>query len=64
MAKKRSVLDWIAFILLIVGGLNWGFALFGFNLITTIFSFLPVLVDIVYALVGVSALYLIYYLFK
>ncbi len=63
MAKK-SVLDWIALILLIVGGINWGLVVFNFNLVDALFGAWPVLVQIVYALVGLSALYTIYYLFK
>jgi hypothetical protein len=60
----KSTLDWIALILLIIGGLNWGLAIWNFNLVDLIFGAVPVLVTIVYALVGLSALYTIYYLFK
>ncbi|MBS3170516.1 DUF378 domain-containing protein [Candidatus Woesearchaeota archaeon] len=64
-AKKRSVLDWIALILLIVGGLNWGLiGLFSFDLVDLIFGSIPLLQNIVYVLVGLAALYTIYYLYK
>ncbi|MHB1316971.1 MAG: DUF378 domain-containing protein [Minisyncoccota bacterium] len=44
----------IAFVLLIIGGLNWGLVLFGWD----IGRFLPAIVsDIIYALVAISALY-------
>lgn len=44
----------IAFILLIIGGLNWGLEAFGFGL----GNYLPAgLMMIVYILVGLSALY-------
>lgn len=63
MAKK-STLDWIAFILLIVGGLNWGLVgLFDFNLVTTIFG-TGILATIIYVLVGLSAVWGIYMLSK
>lgn len=56
MVNKFSVLDWIAFILVIVGGLNWGLVgLFGFDLVVTIFGSIS---TIVYVLVGLSAIYL------
>ncbi len=61
----KSVLDWIALILIIVGGLNWGLVgLFDFNLVDSIFGVGSAISSIVYALVGLSALYSIYYLFK
>lgn len=60
----KTALDWIALILLIIGGLNWGLAIWDIDLVTLIFGSIPVLVTIVYALVGLSALYTIYYLFK
>ena len=60
----KSVLDWIALILLIVGGLNWGLAIWDMNLVTSIFGTMTTVVNIVYALVGLSALYTIYFLIK
>ncbi|MFH1455754.1 MAG: DUF378 domain-containing protein [archaeon] len=61
--KQLNVLDWIAFVLVIVGGLNWGLVgLFGLDLVETILGTIPFLQTIVYVLVGVAALYLIYYL--
>jgi len=60
----KSVIDWIALILLIVGGLNWGLAIWNVNLVTALFGSWAVLVKIVYALVGLAALYTIYFLFK
>ena len=63
---KKSILDWIALILLIIGGLNWGLVAINgnYNLVTMLFGSVPMLVTIVYALVGIAALYTIYYLFK
>jgi len=61
----KSVLDWIALVLVIIGGLNWGLVgAFTFNLVDTIFGAGSMLAKIVYILVGLSALYLIYYTMK
>ena len=58
---KMNALDWIAFVLVIVGGLNWGLVgLFSVDLVELIFGSIPVLQRIVYVLVGLSALYMIY----
>jgi uncharacterized membrane protein YuzA (DUF378 family) len=56
-------LDWIVRILLVIGGLNWGLAIWDINLVPMIFV-LDWLVTTVYALVGLSALYEIYALVK
>jgi uncharacterized membrane protein YuzA (DUF378 family) len=56
--KNLSILDWIALILLIVGGLNWGLVgIFKFDLVATIFGQMSALSRIVYTLVGLSAIY-------
>lgn len=61
----RSALDWIALVLLIIGGLNWGLVgLFSFDLVATIFGAASTIANVVYVVVGVSALWGIYYLFK
>lgn len=50
----------VAFLLVIVGGLNWGLVgLFQFNLVNYIFGAWPVLENIIYVLVGLSAVYLL-----
>jgi len=64
MAKK-NVLDLIALILVIIGGLNWGLVgLFNFDVVQAILGGVPLLRDIVYVLVGLSALYMLKYLGK
>lgn len=60
----RNAVDWIAEILLIIGGLNWGLAIWDINVVDKVLGAVPILVTIVYALVGLSALYAIYKLFK
>ncbi len=53
-----KALDVITWILLIVGGINWGLiGLFDFNLVTAIFGEASIASRIVYVLVGLSALY-------
>ncbi|MEW5908089.1 MAG: DUF378 domain-containing protein [Patescibacteria group bacterium] len=56
--SKPATLDWIAIILLIIGGLNWG--IIGFLGIDYITAFLGDLIArIVYIIVGLSAIYVI-----
>lgn len=51
-------LHYAAYTLLWVGGLNWGLVgLFNFNLVMALFGAWPMLVTLVYVLVGVSAVY-------
>lgn len=58
----RNPVDLIALILVIVGGLNWGLiGLFGFDLVAAIFGEMTTLSRIVYILVGLAALYMIYF---
>jgi len=59
---KYNLLDWLAFTLIVVGGLNWGLVgIFQFDLVSWLFGKvfpLPMLAVAVYVLVGLSALYL------
>ena len=58
---KINILDWVAIVLVIVGGLNWGLVgAFNFDLVATIFGVMSALSRIVYVLVGLAAIYLIY----
>lgn len=53
-----KALNVITFVLLVVGGLNWGLVgLFDFDLVAALFGEGSLLSRIVYTLVGVSALY-------
>lgn len=65
LLTEKSTLDWIALVLVINGGLNWG--LFGIsqdlNLVALIFGY-SIIARIVYIVVGLSALYTIYYATK
>jgi uncharacterized membrane protein YuzA (DUF378 family) len=55
------VIDVIAMILLLIGGINWGLiGAFDFNIITWLFGMIPALMKLVYILVGLSALWLLF----
>ena len=59
MIKELTILDKIALVLVIIGGLNWG--LIGLNssydLVQLLLGSIPVLAQLVYLLVGVAAIY-------
>jgi uncharacterized membrane protein YuzA (DUF378 family) len=58
---RFNTIDWLALVLTIVGGLNWGLVGgFDFNLVDALFGEGSTLSRIVYVLVGLSALYLVY----
>jgi uncharacterized protein len=58
---KKGFLDWLAFVLVIIGGLNWGLVgLFDFDLVYAIFSSVSWLMNLIYILVGLSALWMIF----
>ena len=54
---KLTTLDIIALVLVIIGGLNWGLVVFGYNLVNMVFGSISWLETLVYALVGLSAIY-------
>ncbi len=59
--RNLSTLDYITFIILIIGGINWGLVgLFGIDLVGALFGPFSILSRIVYILVGLSALYVGY----
>ena len=55
-----STLNMVALVLLIIGGLNWGFAVFDYNLVNSLFGSWPAVEDLIYGLVGLSALWVAY----
>ncbi len=53
-----KIIGLTALVLLIIGGLNWGLVgLFNYNLVTMIFGVGTMWTNVVYVLVGASALY-------
>ena len=58
---KGSALGTIVWLLIIIGALNWGLVgFFQFNLVDVIFHAVPMVSRVVYAVVGLCALYSIY----
>jgi uncharacterized protein len=58
--ERLNTLDWVAFVLVIVGGINWGLVgFFDYNLVAELFGESSGLSRFVYSLVGLSALYLL-----
>lgn len=47
----------VTYVLLVVGGLNWGLEALGFNLVNILVGDWPMVERLVYLLVGVSAVY-------
>jgi len=59
-SKKMKIINTIALILVIVGGLNWGLiGFFNFNLVDFLFGAGSFLSKIVYILVGIASLWCI-----
>jgi len=62
---EKNALDWIAIVLVVIGAVNWGLVgLFNWDLVQMVLGTIPILAKIVYVLVGLSGLYLIYFLRK
>ena len=56
--KNKHVVDLIAVILLVIGGLNWGLiGLFSWDVIASVFGEMTNLTRVIYALIGLSAVY-------
>lgn len=62
--SKLNVLDWIALVLVIIGGLNWGLVAIHWNLVDAIFGVGSLISTIVYGLVGLAAIYTIFVVAK
>lgn len=59
--KPRNLVDWVAWTLVVVGGLNWGLVgALEFDLVDSLLGFSALLVRVVYVLVGLAALYMVY----
>ena len=58
---NNSKLGMIAFVLVIIGGVNWGLVgLLNLDLVAKLFGDMSTLTKIIYDLVGLSALYLVF----
>jgi uncharacterized protein len=62
---KLNIIDIIALILLIIGGLNWGLVgLLSFDLVAALFGAASMLSNVIYVLVGLSAIYIAFIAMK
>ncbi len=58
--QNLNVLGWIAVILAVIGGLNWGLVgLLNVDLVAAIFGAMSVLSRLIYVIVGLSAIYVL-----
>lgn len=65
MILKLNGLEKAAFLLIVISGFNWGLAGFvGFDLIHVVLRVIPIVAKTVYALVNLSAVFLLYELLK
>ena len=56
--KKLNVVDWIALVLVVVGGLNWGLVgFFSFDLVAWLFGSMSAVSRVIYVLVWLGAIY-------
>jgi uncharacterized membrane protein YuzA (DUF378 family) len=57
-ASPLIALDWIALILLVVGGINWGlFGTLGIDLLALLFGAMTIPARVMYGLIGLASLY-------
>jgi len=55
--KKMGTFGWIAFVLVVIGALNWGLVgFFDYDLVKAIFGDMSTVSRIVYGLVGIAGL--------
>ena len=56
LPQPMKVAHMIAFVLLVIGGLNWLLVAFGWNLVSAIFG-MGTIAQVIYILVGLSAIF-------
>jgi len=57
--RPFSAIDWVALVLVLIGALNWGLVgFFSFDLVAAIFGAMSAISRVIYALVGLAAIYL------
>jgi hypothetical protein len=62
---KMNAVDLVAFVLVVVGGLNWGLVgWFQYNLVDSLFGVDSMLARVIYGLVGLAAVYLVFSFWK
>lgn len=59
--RRMNAIDWAAFALVVIGGLNWGLVgLFKYDLVAEIFGELSGVSRVIYTLVGIATVYLLF----
>lgn len=59
--KRMNMFDWLVYVLVVVGAINWGLiGAFDFNFVVKVFGSWPMVVQIVYVVVGLAGLYKVY----
>ncbi|MBD3210777.1 DUF378 domain-containing protein [Candidatus Micrarchaeota archaeon] len=62
---EKNPVDLLAMVLVIIGGLNWGLVgALELDLVQLLFGSIPILAKVVYVVVGLAALYMIYYVVR
>ncbi|HZF97486.1 MAG TPA: DUF378 domain-containing protein [Pseudoxanthomonas sp.] len=57
---RNNFISWLAFILVVVGAINWGLVgFFAFDLVAALFGEMTAVSRIVYGLVGIAGVYLL-----
>jgi uncharacterized membrane protein YuzA (DUF378 family) len=56
---NNNIMSKVAYILVLIGGLNWGLEALNFNLVYKLVGNWPTVESIIYILVGLSAVWLI-----
>ena len=58
---KPTALDWIAFVIVLIGALNWGLVgLFSFDLLAYLFGAMSALTRVFYVIVALAGIYEIF----
>ena len=58
----KSALEWVVYVLVVVGAVNWGLAAWGYNVVDMLLGAGSTVAKVVYTLVGLAGLYLVYLL--
>jgi uncharacterized membrane protein YuzA (DUF378 family) len=65
MKSKCSFLDYLAMLLVVIGALSWGLVgLFDFNFVEFFFGSMPIVVKIIYIVVGIAGVYALFGLLR
>lgn len=58
----KSALEWVVYVLVVVGAVNWGLAAWGYNIVDSLLGAGSMVAKVVYTLVALAGLYLVYML--